>query len=175
MLEDDLKSRDIKVTGFGMPACVAPELADRMRPFVTSVVHREDAVPRLSFTNLVKLSEAFNQDQEREWCKKQLAVDVDGVWEYLGFSKKDPPPPEEVSHIRRTTTQSSPGLKLLCAREYLDHCSPPAASILDPEPCRDTPPAQLVHPNHHSPLSPMDQVSTRSFVSDSADVVLDPG
>lgn len=94
-LEEQFKTRDLKVTGFGMPACVCPELADRMRPYVTAVVHREDAVPRLSFTNLVKLSEAFNQEQEREWCKKQLAIDVAGVWEYLGFSKKDPPPPEE--------------------------------------------------------------------------------
>ena len=58
---------DIRAHAFGTPACVSPELSVKLQPFVTSVIHREDLVPRLSFSNLVRLRSHFNRPEEKEW------------------------------------------------------------------------------------------------------------
>lgn len=86
LLADPLfQGRDVSGVGFGMPACVEPALAMRLQGRVTSVIHREDAVPRLSFTNLMKLREQFNREEEKEWCRLQIERDAECLWQYVGW------------------------------------------------------------------------------------------
>ena len=82
----DFDRFDIRAHAFGTPACVSPELSVKLQPFVTSVIHREDMVPRLSFSNLVRLRSHFNRPEEKEWCSKQIDIDYDNFWSYVGWS-----------------------------------------------------------------------------------------
>ena len=77
---------DIRAHGFGTPACVSKELSLKLQPFVTSVIHREDMVPRLSFSNLVRLRSHFNRPEEKEWCRRQIDIDYENFWSYVGWS-----------------------------------------------------------------------------------------
>ncbi|KAJ1494292.1 hypothetical protein T484DRAFT_2559787 [Baffinella frigidus] len=93
-----------------MPACVEPALAEKLKGRVTSVIHREDVVPRLSFTNLMKLREQFNRDDEKEWCRQQIEKDVECLWRYVGWPKGDKDKLlEEVQGVKSAGSQATPG------------------------------------------------------------------
>lgn len=77
---------DIRAHAFGTPACVSQELSLKLQPFVTTVIHREDMVPRLSFSNLMRLRSHFNRPEEKEWCSRQIEMDYENFWTYVGWS-----------------------------------------------------------------------------------------
>lgn len=84
--DPELSGYDIQAHAFGTPACVSPALSVLLQPYVTSVCHREDMVPRLSFSNLVRLRSHFNRPEEKEWCSQQIAIDYENFWSYVGWS-----------------------------------------------------------------------------------------
>lgn len=49
--------RELEVISFATPSCVSLELAQRCKPWVTSIVYGDDAVPRLSTVSLDLLEE----------------------------------------------------------------------------------------------------------------------
>jgi hypothetical protein len=49
-------------------------------------MRREDMVPRLSFSNLLRLRTHFNRPEEKEWCRKQIDIDYENFWSYVGWT-----------------------------------------------------------------------------------------
>jgi len=129
MLKADpkLRHRNVSGFGFGMPACMEPQLALSLRDSLTAVIHREDIVPRLSFTNLVRLREHFNNPEEKAWCKQQLEEDYQCLWKYVGWTQAAQaaePPPNPID----ASASSLPALPLpppIVPAPILDASSPP--------------------------------------------------
>ena len=64
------------VFSFATPSCVSLELARRCRPWVTSIVHADDFVPRLSTVSL----ELLKEDMRGGWVCRIIGV---LLWKYL--------------------------------------------------------------------------------------------
>lgn len=62
--EEEAWRRDLEVISFATPCCVSLELAQRCKPWVTSLVYADDLVPRLSMVSLDLLKEDMTGERQ---------------------------------------------------------------------------------------------------------------
>jgi predicted alpha/beta hydrolase len=71
----------VTAVGISTAACMTPELAAKVAPFVTTLVMRYDLVPRFSTASVVALKEELLATQYKELLLEDLAA-----WEVCGRS-----------------------------------------------------------------------------------------
>lgn len=64
--------------GFATPACITPQLARDCRPFVTSIIHGDDCIPRLHQHSLLRLQKLVSTFDWRTSLKQMIVEELEG-------------------------------------------------------------------------------------------------
>ena len=79
-------------------------------------------MPRLSFSNLLRLRTHFNRPEEKEWCRKQIDLDYDNFWSYVGWTadekkQREMREAEELAAAQEAAAQDASAASLKAAQD----------------------------------------------------------